>query len=189
MTVQPNPNRGPFERFLLWLSPDRELALKKHDEIMKKIVKYFVRKGCPESEELAGETRDRVIRIINDGSEYPNPDALFYSIAAKMWREYAMKPKSEPLPLDDLPLIADPEIKDKELQAHCLERCLAQLPDAERDLITRYYQGRGLDNIEARKQLVAEQGGENTLRVKAFRIRIKLRTCISNCLTRSGKVN
>src|SRR5215472_1454690 len=52
------PDPGPFEKFLLWLSADSDLALKKHREIMRMITRYFVRKGCPEPEELAGRTRD-----------------------------------------------------------------------------------------------------------------------------------
>src|SRR5436305_12543927 len=34
-----------FEAFLLWLSSDRDQALKLHDNIMRKITRYFVRTG------------------------------------------------------------------------------------------------------------------------------------------------
>jgi DNA-directed RNA polymerase specialized sigma24 family protein len=186
MTAQSDSRLGPFERFLLWFSPDRDLALKKHDEIMKKMHKYFVRKSCLESEELASEVRDRVIKIIDSGQDYPNHDALFYSVAAKVWKEYLRKPKSDPLPADDLLPISNTETEEKELQASCLEECLTSLPSLERDLITRYYQGRGLENIALRKVLAAECGGENTLRVKAFRIRIRLRACMNECMSRRG---
>jgi DNA-directed RNA polymerase specialized sigma24 family protein len=188
MTAQSDPRLGPFERFLLWLSPDRDLAIRKHDEIMKKIRKYFVRKGCIESEELTSEVRDRVIRIIDSGQDYPNQDALFYSVASKVWQEYLRKPRPEPLPADDLLPISNQETEEKELQARCLELCLAQLPDGESDLIRRYYHARGLENIAVRKTLAAECGGENTLRVKAFRIRLKLRSSIEECISR-GRVN
>ena len=187
MTAHSDPQLGPFERFLLWLSPHRDVALKKHDELMKKMCKYFVRKGCPESEELASEVRDRVVKIIDAGQDYPNHDALFYSVAAKVWKEYLRKPKPEPLPADDLlPPVSSQESEEKELQSACLEECLTGLPSFERDLITRYYQGRGLENIALRKALAAECGGENTLRVKAFRTRIKLRACIDECMSRRG---
>jgi DNA-directed RNA polymerase specialized sigma24 family protein len=189
MTAQPDPSREPFEKFLLWLSPDRNLALKKHEEIMRRIGKYFVRKGILESEDMAGETRDRVIKIVNGSREYPNPDALFFSVASKVRQEYLRKPRPDPLPADHLLPIAEQDTEHKELLAQCLQRCLARLPDPERDLITRYYEGRGLDNVEARRQLMAEHGGESTLRVKAFRIRAKLRICINACMTESGKLN
>src|SRR2546423_822923 len=102
MSAQSDPRLGPFERFLLWLSPHRDVALKKHDDLMKKMRKYFVRKGCPESEELASEVRDRVVKIIDAGQDYPNHDALFYSVAAKVWKEYLRKPKPEPLPAESV---------------------------------------------------------------------------------------
>ncbi len=181
MTAEPDSSRDTFEKFLLWLSPARELAVKKYGEIMQKTGKYFVRKGCPDSEELACETRDRVIRIVNAGNEYPNPEALFWSVAHKVWKEYARKPQPGPLPEDDLLAVPPQETELRERQAYCLQQCLDQLPQSERDLITRYYQSRGHKN-EARKLLMAEHGQGNTLRVKALRIRIKLRACMEACL-------
>ncbi|HXA84451.1 MAG TPA: hypothetical protein VNZ47_05210 [Candidatus Dormibacteraeota bacterium] len=186
MTAPPDPRLGPFDRFLLWLSPDHDLALKKHDEIMKKMRKYLVRKGCVESEDLAHEVRDRVIKLIDSGHENPNHDALFYSVAIRVWQEYLRKPKAEPLPTDDLLPVTNRETEEKELRAYCLETCLFHLSDPDNHLITRYYQARGLENIAIRKALAAEHGGENTLRVKAHRIRLKLRSCIDECLSRRG---
>lgn len=186
MTAKPDPSREPFEKFLLWLSPDRELAFKKYGEIMKKVGKYFVRKGCCESEELASETRDRVVKIINAGGDYSNPEALFWGVADKVWKEYARKPRPEPLPGDDLLPTLPQETEIKERQAHCLQECLAQLPEPERDFITRYYQSRG-HNSEARKLLMAEYGRGNTLRVKAHRTRVKLRGCIDKCMAETTK--
>jgi DNA-directed RNA polymerase specialized sigma24 family protein len=182
MTAQSGQAREPFEVFLQWLSVDRESALKKHDEIMRKINKYFVRKGCAEPEELAAETRDRVIKITGASQKYPNPDALFFSVASKVWHESLRKPKTEPLPSDDLLPVPKQETEEKERMAACLEKCLAQLPDSDRDTITRYYQDEGRAAINARKALMAEQGGDNTLRVRAHRIRIKLRTCMRACM-------
>lgn len=188
MTAQSDPSREPFEKFLLWLSLDRDRALQRYAEIMRKIGKFFVRKGCLDSEELSAETRDRVVRIVSASlKEYPNCEALFYSVAAKVYWEYRRKPQPEPLPPDDLLPVYEQKTEEKELQAHCLEKCLTQLLDWERDLITRYYQNRGFSNSEARKQLIAEHGEESTLRVKAFRIRAKLRICINACKSQYGK--
>lgn len=173
-----------FETFLLWLSSDRDQALKLHDSIMRAIVRYFIRKGCPDPEELASEVRERVIKIIAAGDEYPIPNALFYSVAKNVWKEYLREPKPEPMPVDDPPSPRDNESQEKELLAFCLEKCLARLESSERDLITRYYQGERGKKIKGRKGLAAEHGGENNLRIKAFRIRRKLgdwmRECIGN---------
>lgn len=185
MTAQPASGAGAFEKFLLWLATDRDLALKRYDEIRKKIVKFFVRKGCADPEEMFAETRDRVTKIIGAGGEYPNADALFYSVANNVWRESLRNPKFEPLPPDP-PIPAIPNNETKELEAHCLDTCLTRLPDGERDLISLYYQGKGRNKIEARKRLAADHGGENTLRIKTFRIRSRLRACMDHCMNQTG---
>lgn len=187
MTAPLDPGREPFELFLRWLSADRELALKKHSEIMLKLNKYFSRKGCPEPEELASETRERVIKIVCASHDYPNADALFYSVASKVWHESLRKPKTEPLPAENLLPASQLETDDRELKAYCLERCLAQLSASDHDLITRYYQGEKCNMIETRRVLMTEHGGENTLRTKAHRIRLKLRVCIRACMSQAGR--
>jgi hypothetical protein len=183
MTAQPASDLGPFEKFLQWLSADREQALKKHDQIRKKITKYLVRKGCPDSEELFDETRDRVIEIVNSGQEYDNADALFYSVARNVWLEEQRKIKPEPL-AEDIPG-SSWETENKELTAGCLETCLGKLRAGERKFIVQYYEGQGQGKIEGRKQMAGAHGGDNIVRIKAFRIRAKLRTCITDCVNQS----
>src|SRR5215472_13290201 len=100
MTAQSGSGPGPFERFLLWLSADRDLALKKYQEIQKRITRHFVRKGFPDPEELFSETRDRVIAIISGGEDYPDRDALFYGVARRVWQESIRKCNTEPLEVD-----------------------------------------------------------------------------------------
>lgn len=178
MTAASGP--GPFDRFLHWLSPDHDTALKRHEEIRNRITKYFVRKACDDPDELFGETRDRVIQIVAGGGNYPIPDALFYSVARKVWLEYIKKPRPEPIGKNDPPMRApDPH---KEFRAGCLEACLTKMLPSERDLITSYYQGRGREKIEARRLLAIQHGGENTLRIKTFRLRKWLRVCVDDCL-------
>lgn len=170
-----------FERYLLWLSPDRDLAIQKHGEIMQKMARYFIRKACLEAEDLAAETRDRVIKIIAGPIEYPNPEALFYSVARKIWLEETRKPKPEPLPEDHSFPAQEPEI-DRELQVYCLHECLGKLPRPEHELITSYYEVCEADKIEGRSLLAASCGGKNSLRIKTCRIRSRLRICIERCI-------
>lgn len=148
------------------------------------MIKFFIRKGCHDPEELFGETRDRVMNIIAAGGEYPNPDALFYSVGNKVWHEDRRKIK--PDPMDEDPPCSDPDDGSKELESYCLGQCLIKLPDVERELITRYYEGGGRNKIEARKYLAMEHGGENSLRIKTYRIRIRLRACMDGCMNQAG---
>ena len=171
-----------FDRFLYWLSPDRNLALMKYEEIRRRITKFFVRKGCHDPDELFAEARERVIKIVNAGGDYPNPEALFYGVARRVWLESTRKVEPEPITID--PQAPTPE--NKELESNCLGTCLKKLPQAEHDLITTYYQDTGSNKIAARKRLAAAYGGENTLRIKAFRIRAKLRSCMEACMSQAG---
>src|SRR5262245_4973774 len=51
-----------FDRFLTWLHPDREQAGQKYEEIRRRLVIIFNARRCPEAEDLADETINRVIR-------------------------------------------------------------------------------------------------------------------------------
>lgn len=184
MTAQPGPAPGPFDRLLLWLSPDRDAAIQKYLAIEKKLIKYFVRKGCSDPEDLFAETRERVIRIINEGRVYDNADALFYAVGRRVWHEDDREIKTQPLAFDvPAPSRSTPHL---ELQSACLQKCLAALSETDRNLITRYYEGERRNKIDIRSKLADENGGHNLLRIKMFRIRKKLRACIDRCMAQYG---
>jgi|SRR6476661_7156382 hypothetical protein len=171
-----------FARFLRWLSEDNELAIKAFFAIRKKLITFFVRKGCDVPEELFDNTVDVVVRKIDAGGEYANQEAFCYGVAKNIWREHARKPKPGPFVTDDIPspLNEDRELLEQKLK--CLEVCMEDLSPRSRDLITRYYQNQGRQKIECRRELAKEHGGENTLRIKAFRIRKTLHDCVNTCV-------
>ena len=171
-----------FARFLRWLSEDNALAIKAFFAIRKKLITFFVRKGCDVPEELFDNTVDIVVRKIDAGGEYTNQEAFCYGVARNIWREHVRKPKPGPFVTDDIPspLNEDREILEQKLK--CLEVCMEDLSPRSRDLITRYYQNQGRQKIECRRELAKEHGGENTLRIKAFRIRKTLHDCVNACV-------
>lgn len=65
----------------------------------------------------------------------------------------------------------------------CLEKCLQQLPEGDRDLVVRFRvvdEGKKLDN---RKQLAQSLGiSQKEFRLRVYRIRHALKDCISSCL-------
>ncbi|HEY6349957.1 MAG TPA: hypothetical protein VI636_11160 [Candidatus Angelobacter sp.] len=194
VTAQPgqekDKNKKPltpeaFNKFLLWLDADRDVAGTKYEEIRNKLVRYFVHKGCEDPDELFGITIDRVAVILARDNNYSNPLALCFGVARNVWLEYQKKPI--PDQLDEDFEIQAPELDDSdshEQKLKCLETCLDKLPGADRTLISRYHGAEGRDKIETRKQLAAEQGGNNVLRIRTFRIRAKLHTCVEECLKR-----
>lgn len=193
MTSQPDPPKAKrgltaeaFEKFLRWLSEDREMAGQEYERVRARIVRYLTRKGCDDPDHLFDETIDRAAGIIDRNAAFSTPLALCFGVAKNVWRENRRPVRPDPLPEDD----RLPELKastlEREREARCLDSCLAKLPEASRDLITRYYQGKGREKIELRRALAKEHGGEELLRIKAFRIRGKLRVCVDDCLKRAS---
>lgn len=171
----------PFEIFLYWLSPDRDAAGKKYEQIRTKMVSFFSWRGCHIPEDLFDRTIDRACRKIELGAAECSGDALAYCYAVGRFvlQEYWREVKVAPLPYD-LAFVngTDPGWKEHELQR--LESCLCRLSQRDRYLITRYYQGEGRERIRIRKQLAAQVGGINALRIQVFKIRARLRGFLSN---------
>jgi DNA-directed RNA polymerase specialized sigma24 family protein len=172
---------GPYDRFLSWLSPDFEQALKEEKLIRKRLTRYFALKGCPEvdRDRLTGETIDTVLKIEDRWNQYKDPLALCVGVARNVWRQYLRQPKTEPIMIDPPIPVPDP---DHEEQLQCLEKCLAELPEDERQLLTQYFHGEGRERIETRRRLAEEQGGSGNLRLTVFRIKAKVRARMFDCL-------
>jgi DNA-directed RNA polymerase specialized sigma24 family protein len=70
-----------------------------------------------------------------------------------------------------------------ELRDYCLSRCMGELNPAEQDLFRRYFEEDTPARIVVRKKLAAElRLTANALRIKAHRIRWRLRKCMQSCL-------
>jgi hypothetical protein len=165
-----------FERLLRWLSPDRDEAARKYEQIRTKMVRLFNWRGCHCPEELFDRTIDRVCRKIELGAYELRGDAIAfcYAVGRFILQEYWREVKLNPLP-EDVPLL---EIKDRERderELEGLEDSLNRLSRCDRDLLVSYYQGEGRERIRKRKDLAAACGGPNALRIQVFRIRAKLR--------------
>ncbi len=165
-----------FETFLGWLSPSREDAGRKYEQLRKRLIKFFEWRGCHTPEALSDETVNRVAkRLAAAGVEGREGSfAYCYGVARLVLLEYWRRVKLEPMPADvPQPAVTEPEWSERDLE--CLNKCLGQLSAHDRTLITRYYQGDGRERIEIRRELAREVGGANALRIQVFKIRAKLR--------------
>jgi DNA-directed RNA polymerase specialized sigma24 family protein len=180
-------NPDAFARFLRWLAEDMELALKRYSVIRKKLVNFFVRKGCSDPHELFDKTVDRVVLKIAAGGEYTNREAFCYGVARNIWLEDQRKPKPDSLVPDNIPSPPDDERELLEQKLKCLEGCMEELSPRSRDLITRYHQYQGRQKIECRRELAKEHRGENALRIKVLRIRKSLHDCVNACVAGSAQ--
>jgi DNA-directed RNA polymerase specialized sigma24 family protein len=175
--------REAFENLLFWLSPDREQAAQKYEEIRRKLIKLFTCRGCLHPEDLADKTINRVIKAMEfKAAEYSGEPILFFFGVAK--NVYLESTREKTISPDEIMVF---ESADREHDFQCLEACMAGLPEHSRKLISDYYEHDGKEKIRFRQMLADTLGiGLNSLRIQAFRIRNILRDCIFNCLQRKA---
>jgi DNA-directed RNA polymerase specialized sigma24 family protein len=172
-----------FERLLSRIDPDPHLAGERYASIRARLVRLFAWRGCDLPEEAADETIDRVARRLEDGVVVtpPDPWAYFAGVAHNVFREVARGRQREQAALAEWG--GPPPTHEEDSRMPCLERCLAALAPASRELILRYHEGDGRHRIEARARLGRDLGLDSgALRVRAHRVRTTLETCVQDCL-------
>lgn len=189
--------QASFDRLLQQLDPDRERAGERYLEIRQKLVKFFQWRGSATPEEFADRSIDRVARRIEEGAEIhtQNVYLFFHGVAVNVLREYWKEAQRfQAKPLDEMPELKDPAENQvdanqsaghRELQMQCLDGCVERLPADQIALITQYHQGQGGAKIAQRNELAKQlKIPLNALRIRAFRIRGELETCIFECVRR-----
>ncbi len=170
-----------FDKLLSWLDADRDAAGKRYEEIRQRLIKILSSRGCTQAEELTDETFNRVSRRLPDIEDgYHGDHALyFYGVANKLYLEYLRK---KPTVTSTLPpaIAAEPDADERAFD--CLEECLQKLPKENRELALEYYREEN-GAINHRKRLAERMGiALNALRIRAFRIRAELHSCMVECL-------
>jgi RNA polymerase sigma factor (sigma-70 family) len=182
-----------FDLLLSWLDPNRELAGERYEEVRSRLIRRFRQHGCPEPEQLANDTIDRVARklpeIIDTYEGEPAP--YFYSVAHYIHMEFLRSPATVSLAQTDVPIRdapSPPESFDEDERMNaCLRHCMEKLSAREREMILQYYKGERQVKIEIRKELAERLGIKlANLRLQTQRIRARLKKCILNCLERKA---
>jgi DNA-directed RNA polymerase specialized sigma24 family protein len=172
-----------FDRLLAWLHDDREQAALVYEEIRRRLITIFAARSCPVPEELADETIDRVARRVSDiAATYAGDKArYFFGVANNVHHEYLKRPAS-PRTQETL-TEAEP---DRELIHNCLEQCLGRFPDADREMLLKYYSEEKLAKVDLRKRMADEINVSiNTLRLRVLRMKEKLQPCVERCVART----
>lgn len=181
------PTPDDFNRFLAWLSPDREEAGRKYVEAKQKLISFFTRRGHPEPDRLADETVDRAIKRRADGELNYSGDPIrdLMGFARHVWQEDIRKPRPDPIEVPDF--LQAPDKVDREAFFRCLDRCMAQLTERSRNLVTRYYQDQGRKKIINRQQLAQEENiSMPALRLRVHRILRPVRECFFKCIEKEN---
>ena len=179
------PTPEAFHRLLAWLDAGTDSGGATYVEMRRRLVAYFARKGCLAPDELADETLNRAARRLHEeGGITDAPVAQYCYILAKfVFLESLRHPEHrrvDRLSFDAPETPTGNHWQDRPLD--CLDRCLAQLRDADRDLILEYYRGEQRQKIAHRRALATRHGlTPNALSIRACRIRARLETCVSAC--------
>jgi DNA-directed RNA polymerase specialized sigma24 family protein len=168
-------DKAAFDDLLCWLDPDPETAGRKYELLRRKLITIFRCRGCDPADELADKTFDRVARkLAQIGKSYiGDPNSYFYGVAKKICQEYLRT-----VAIQRNPPIWNVEDNQEELFQQ-LDIALSKLNQADRELILKYYRGKGRSKIDHRKALAKQMGlHPETLRLRAFRIRAQLKRYI-----------
>ena len=172
-------SRTDFDALLSWLDSDRDQAGRKYEAIRRRLIKFFTCRGRTDAEDLADDTITRVtLKASKLAKEFVGePVAYFYGVAQNVFMEALRKrmPTELPPPVE--------KSEDIEQEFECLDRCMLQLTDGNRELVLEYYQHDKRAKIEHRKALAEKLGvAQNALRIRAHRIRTTLQQCLEGCL-------
>jgi RNA polymerase sigma factor (sigma-70 family) len=179
-----NLSQEAFDALLACLDSDREQAGCEYEQLRKKLLKFFEWRGSPFPEDNADETLNRVARRIQEGVEIKNLQSYLLGTARFVLQESFRRPEQGQINLERIQSPVDNKTADQsdsEIRLGCLEKCLGELPDESRHLISSYYEEYS-SKKKKRQQLAMQMGiPMNTLRIRVHRIRIRLEQCVEIC--------
>jgi RNA polymerase sigma factor (sigma-70 family) len=174
-----------FDKLLTSFGEDQESAAQKYLEIRSNLVRFFEWRGCPFPEDHADETINRVAKRLAEGEEIGNPSGYCIGVARMLLLEINKERARQQQALGEIASsqAAPSDASESEGHIECLRSCLQNLPADSRELIVEYYQGEKGTKIKNRKRLVERLGiPVNTLRMRALRLRERMRACVEDCL-------
>lgn len=175
-------NPEAFEKMLLWLDEDRDIAGRKYEAIRLRLIKIFDYRQCSNSEELSDKVFDRVIKKFDENAvtDASNPALYFYRVANNIYRENQRKPLAVEIP-DEIPVETEEAGFDPYYE--CLKKCLENLSAGHRKLIVNYYEEEKREKVNYHRQLAKSFGVKlNILHLRAYRIRKRLQKCVLQCV-------
>lgn len=186
-----------FELLLARLDADRDLAGQKYERLREALIVYFEHRGSLSPAEHADRVFDIVGSNLKKGKEIylADPAGYFYGVAGKIVLQLRREGSYKFVPIEELetagpgsakfyksitPKTEDP---DKAKRHDCLDECLVELSAENRLLIHKYYVGEASIKINNRKELAESLGiSLGVLRLRAFRIRKRIETCVEECV-------
>lgn len=182
-----------FRQLLRWLDEGKDSEGQSFLDMRGRLVAYFDRKGCSNSDELADETMNRIARRLEEEegrittetpAKYCYITARFVFLESLRGQARAQSLLSE-IRREPGEAVEDQNYrKTRERMLDCLEECAGKLDAAKRELILSYYIGKERVKIENRRQLAKSLNITlNALSIRACRIRDNLEACVRRCVS------
>jgi DNA-directed RNA polymerase specialized sigma24 family protein len=180
-----------LDRFLYFLSPDREEAGQKYEFLRRRLITYFNVRGATDPDHLADETINRVIYRISEDADIKDISRYAHAVAINLWKE-SLRNLIRVSSLDDVDhpqeslivMSGEPEDDSLERRSDALQKALNAFAEEDRKLLLAYYKDEGRSKIDHRRALAKSLDiTHSTLRNRIFRLRAKLRLLVEQYLS------
>lgn len=153
-----------------------------YESLRHALQQFFTWRGAHDAAACADETLDRVATRLAAGAEVERVRPFALGVARLVLQEEYRRVAVQPADLADREPAAPPAAPQDDLRAGCLDRCLAELSTADRDLVLQYYAHEHRARIDGRAALARGLGvTAETLRTRVQRIRNRLEACVRGC--------
>lgn len=181
-----NLSKEEFDKFLLTLNKDRNIAAEKYIALRSRLERFFEWRDCENVEELTDIVFDRVSKKISEGEIIENVEAYSVTVAKFVLMENRRNVlRNEELNENSAEIISENETENnesKEKQIKCLQECLSKFPTDKKKLLIEYFDTDEKTLIPKRKSLSKKMGiNLNSLRIRVSRLKSKLEECVKEC--------
>jgi DNA-directed RNA polymerase specialized sigma24 family protein len=176
-----------FDCLLRALAPDRERAAAEYEALHARLIKFFEWRACPEPEELADRTLDRLAQRLEGGAQIDQIYSYCCGVARLLMLEAKRAREHEATVASQIPLSQAGPGRGEATVFAALQECLERLPARSRRLVLGYYEEDRLAKSKHRKSLAGRLGIPlSTLRLRAFRVRAWLEKCVAESIDRGN---
>jgi DNA-directed RNA polymerase specialized sigma24 family protein len=172
-----------FDHLLDWLDGNDHVAARKYEEIRRRLMKFFERRGCSSSDEQVDRVIDRVARRLTEGARIyaMSPYQYFAGVARNVFYEYLRQRR---LTLTDVPAIVPDDSAWSQRRMECMERCWSLVSPQTRQMMIDYCSVDKAAKRREREALAARHGlSLNSLRIRVHRVRLALERSLAICLS------
>ena len=188
------PSHEAWQKFLLLLDADEEVAGQKYEVLRRKLIIFFECRKCSVvAEDMADETITRVIRRCCEGVHIEDVTRYAYGVARIVAMEGRVVVRRDDSTRDELIrrngtfYIEIEEDNDRELLMKTFDACLDELSEGNREFILVYYENTGREKIDNRKSLTEKLAvSRNAVTLRAYQLRKKIEKCVNARLRRIG---